>query len=80
MATHSSILAGKSHGQRSLVGYIVHRFTKSQTRIKRFNTHIHVYIHTLFHYGLLKDIEYSSLCYTTGLYCLSILYVIICIC
>ena len=80
MATHSSILAGKSHGQKSLVGYIVHRVTKSQTRIKQFNTHIHVYIHTLFHYGLLKDIEYSSLCYTTGLYCLSILYVIICIC
>ena len=34
MATHSSILAGKSHGQRSLAGYIVHRISKSQTRLK----------------------------------------------
>ena len=30
MATHSSILARKSHGQRSLVS-TVHRVTKSQT-------------------------------------------------
>ena len=28
MATHSSILAWKSHGQRSLVGYIVHGVAK----------------------------------------------------
>ena len=42
MATHSSILAwripwteapGKSHGQRSLVGYIVHGAAKNQTRL-----------------------------------------------
>ena len=30
MATHSSILPGESHGQRSLVG---HRVSKSQTRL-----------------------------------------------
>ena len=28
MTTHSSILAWKSHGQRSLVGYIVHGVAK----------------------------------------------------
>ena len=34
----------------------------------------------LFHYGLLQDTEYSSLCYTVGPCCLSILYIIVCIC
>ena len=34
----------------------------------------------LFHYDLLQDIEYSSLCYTVGHYCLSILYIIVCMC
>ena len=35
MATHSSILPGESHRQRSLVGYraTVHRVAKSQTRL-----------------------------------------------
>jgi len=31
MATYSSILAGKSHGERSLSGYVVHGVAKSQT-------------------------------------------------
>ena len=34
----------------------------------------------LFHYWLLRDIEYSSLCYTVGPCCLSILYIVVCIC
>ena len=34
-ATHSSVLAWESHGQRSLVG---HRVTKSRTRLKRLGT------------------------------------------
>ena len=36
----------------------------------------------LLHYGLSQDIEYSSLCYTVGPYCLSILHIniIVCIC
>ena len=42
---------------------------------------IQLYLNTLFyilfHYGLLQDIEYSSLCYTVGPCCLSILYVIV---
>ena len=31
--------------------------------------------HILFHYGLLKDIEYSSLCYTVGPCCLFTLFI-----
>ena len=34
----------------------------------------------LFYYSLLQDIEYSSLCYTIGPHCLSILYIMVCIC
>ena len=36
-------------------------------------------IHILFQYGLSQDIDYSSLCYTVGPCCLSILYIIVCI-
>ena len=35
---------------------------------------------SIFHYGLLQDIEYSSLCYVVEPYCLSIPYIIDCIC
>ena len=38
--------------------------------------HIYILFHILFHYGLLQDIEYSSLCYTVGPCCLSILYIL----
>ena len=43
---------------------------------------LYVYIHIcsfqmLFHYRLLQDIEYSSLCYTVGLCCLSIFYIVV---
>ena len=46
---------------------------------------IYIYTHTFFlyisfHDGLSQDIEYSSLCHTVGPCCLSILYVIVCIC
>ena len=36
--------------------------------------HTYIFFHTLFHYGLSQDIEYSSLCCTLGPYCLSILW------
>ena len=36
------------------------------------------FFNTLFHYGLSQDIEYSSLCYTIGPYCLSTLYAPVC--
>ena len=42
--------------------------------------HISILLNILFHYGLLQDIECSSLCYMVGLYCLSILYIVVCIC
>ena len=37
-----------------------HGVTKSQTPLKQLN----MYAYILFHYRLLYDIEYSSLCYT----------------
>ena len=33
-----------------------------------------------FHYSFLQDIKYTSLCCTVGLYCLSILYIVVWIC
>ena len=42
---------------------------------------LYVYVYTVFliisDHGLLQDIEYSSLCYTIGPCCLSILYVVV---
>ena len=46
MATHSSILAWRIHGQRSLVGYSP-RISKSQTWLSDFaRTHTHTHTHT----------------------------------
>ena len=42
--------------------------------------HICILFLILFHYGLSQDIESSSLCYTVGPCCLSILYILVCIC
>ena len=46
--------------------------------------YVHTYIYILFHmfsyYDLSQDVEYSSLCYTGGSCCVSILYIIVCIC
>ena len=42
-------------------------------------THIYILFHILFYYSLSQDIEYSSLCWTVGHCCLSILYIIVCI-
>ena len=42
--------------------------------------YIYVIFHILFHCDLSQDIEYSSLCYTVGFCCLSILYILVCIC
>ena len=41
---------------------------------------IYIPFHILFHFGLSWDIEYSSLCYTVGPCCLSILYMYVCVC
>ena len=42
--------------------------------------HIYILFHILLHDGLSQDIEYSSLCCTVGLCCLSIMNIIVCIC
>ena len=39
----------------------------------------HIVFHIPFHYGLSQDTEYSSPCYTVGA-CVSILYIMVCIC
>ena len=41
--------------------------------------YICILFQVLFHYRLLQDIEYSSLCYMVGPCCLSILYIVVCI-
>ena len=44
-------------------------------------THVYIVLfQILFHHWLLKDIEYRSLCYTVGPYCLSVLYTVVCMC
>ena len=42
--------------------------------------HIYMYVFILFLYVFSQGVEYSSLCYTVGSYCLSILYIKVCIC
>ena len=44
-----------------------------------FRVCVHIIFH-IFHYGLSQDIEYSSLYYTVGPCCLSVLFTIACIC
>ena len=41
--------------------------------------YLYILFSILFHYSLLQDIEYSSPCCRANLYCLSVLYIIICI-
>jgi len=68
------LLHGKSHGQRSLVGYSPsdHQESDMTERAK------HIFLYIFFHYGLSQDIEYSFLCYTVAPCCLFILYIILC--
>ena len=42
--------------------------------------YIYILFHILFQYGLSWDIEYSSLWYIEGPCCLSIIYLMVCIC
>ena len=44
------------------------------------DSYIYVLFHILVCYGLPQDIGYSPLCYTVGYCCLSMLYIIVCIC
>ena len=43
-------------------------------------TYVYILFHILFHYCLSQDIEYSLLCSTVRPCCVSILYIIVCIC
>ena len=43
MTTHSSILPGEFHAERSLRA-TVHGVAKSQTRLRRLSTHMHLYL------------------------------------
>ena len=38
--------------------------------------YLYILFHILFHYGLLQNIEYSSLCYAIGCYCSSMPYIL----
>ena len=44
-----------------------------------YESYIYILFQILFHYRLLQDVEYSSLYYRVGPYCLSILYIVACI-
>ena len=56
----------------------VHGVEKESDTTKR--ACMYIYFQILFHYRLLQDIEYSSLCYRVGPSCLSILHRVVCIC
>ena len=62
----------------------VYGVAQSWTRLKRLSSSSGIYIYILFqilfHYRLLRDIEYSSLCHTVNPCCLSIFYIMVCIC
>ena len=48
------------------------------SKIIRIYIYIYVLFQIIFHYRLLQDTEYSSLCYTVGPCCLSILHIVVC--
>ena len=50
--------------------YIIHIYIYTHTY-----AHIYVLFQILFHYTLLQDVEYSSLCYTVSPCSLSVLYI-----
>ena len=61
------------------LGYILEQFNQKlgwggrlecfRWTVKWFTIYIHILFQILFHYALLQDIEYSSLCYTVGPCC-----------
>ena len=59
-----------------LCSFLVH--SKVIQLYTRTYTYICIFLfQILFHYSLLQDIEYGSLCYTVGPCCLSILYTVV---
>ena len=92
MATHSSILAWRIQWTEEERGVpnTVHGVTNSQTQLGDYhsltyiNIHVYRYIYIysfkniLFCCGLLQDIDYASLGYTTGRCHVSTLYTVVC--
>ena len=77
-------LPGKSHGQRSLLGYSPMGLQRSQAWLSNLTTttytSLFIYLfNILFLYGWLQDIEYIFLCYIVGPYWLFVLYIALCI-
>ena len=50
----------------SMHAYLTYNVVLVSGFSKMIQLYIHILFHILFHYGLLKDIEYSSLCCTVG--------------
>ena len=48
--------------------------------IQQSDSYIYILFQIVFHYRLLQDIEYSSLCYTVNPCCLPLLYIVVYIC
>ena len=79
----NDLLQWRLYGAQSINIYPLTPYRKScQTPFSLFITILILYIlfQILFPYRSLQDIEYSSLCYTVGPCCLSILYIVVCIC
>ena len=83
----ASILNGHIHPHFKIIFkievqliYNVYQFQVYSKVIQEYIFRIYIYItfQILFHYRFSQDIEYSSLCYTVGLCCLSILYIVLC--
>ena len=84
-------LIDKIKGREHLLYFLQINFMEVQlifnivlvSAIQQNDSVIHIYtyfFHMIFHYGLSEDIECSSLCYTVGHCCLSVLYIIVYIC
>ena len=65
-------------GRRSFVKLLNYELSP-QKSTRAYNSFCFYFVF-LSHYGLLQDTEYSPLCYTVGPCCLSVLYIVVCIC
>ena len=57
-----------------------HTHTHTHTNTHTPHTHIYILYQILFHYGLLQDIELSTLSYIQQDVVVSIIYIVVCIC
>ena len=66
-------LPGKSH-DRGAWQATVHRVARVRHYLATKPEYAYISFHIIFHYRLLQDIDYSSLCYTVNLCCLLCIY------